>query len=103
MTAKRNNKDAPSPDIESEARVQAITLVLLTSMQGIMRALIRTHPDPGLLKRVMENEKEQTMAVLSKLSTQELALDLFPKIYQTLDLELRTRGVPARGSDGGGA
>ena len=101
MTAKPNNEDSPIRDIESEARVQAVTLVLLASMQGIVRALIRTHPDPGLLKRVMENEKEQTMTLLSKLSTQELALDLFPKIYQTLDLELRTRGVPVRCSEGG--
>jgi hypothetical protein len=82
MTAKPSNEDALSRDIESETRVQAVTLVLLASIQGIVRALIRTHPDPGLLKRVMENEKEQTMALLSKLPTQELALDLFPKIYR---------------------
>ena len=99
MTAKPNKKNAPSPDIEPEARVQAVTLVLLASMQGIVRALIRTHPDPGLLKRVMENEKEQTMALLSNLPTQELALELFPKIYQTLDLELKTRGARARCSE----
>ena len=57
-----------------------ITLVSLAAMQGIVRALIRTHPDPGLLKRVMENEKEQTMALLSELPTHELVLDLFPRV-----------------------